>query len=423
MILILVDKITKRQEYTFHFIFQEHGIEFKLTENTQEFNDFDGIKLNYSLQKADSKFIRPSGLLLEDEIRDIQVNRGTFNKLDCLEIYDIHDPIASVFYILTRYEEYFSVDFDSHGRFQLKNSVLKKYNWNRLAICDRWTENIYEFLGVTFQSNNDVNIIPTFDIDNTYAYKLKTRKLFWLALAKDLSGLKLSRIKERFDVLGGGNDPYDTFDQIAEIAKEFDQTKVFWLVADRGEKDRNIPVQIKEHKDLINKMNKVTSVNLHPGYGTKGMSNAIAKEKERLEEILEEKTNNVRMHFLRFKLPETYQSLIKCGFTHEYSMGFAEDAGFRSGTARAHKWFDLILNRETDFIIHPFVYMDGTLNEYLGLSIEESKVVINALYQEVKKYGGDYVFLWHNETIGNYGIWKGWEDVLEYTLKLNKHES
>ena len=71
-------------------------------------------------------------------------------------------------------------------------------------------------------------------------------------------------------------------------------------------------------------------------------------------------------------------------------MGYAEQTGFRAGTARAHKWFDLEENKTTDLTIHPFVYMDGTLNEYLNLSIQESKNRIQELFEEVKTYGGDF---------------------------------
>ena len=62
--------------------------------------------------------------------------------------------------------------------------------------------------------------------------------------------------------------------------------------------------------------------------------------------------------------------------------------------------------------------MDGTLNEYMNLSISESKQKIKDLFTEVSTFGGDFIFIWHNETIGDYNKWKGWSEVLHYTLSL-----
>jgi hypothetical protein len=118
------------------------------------------------------------------------------------------------------------------------------------------------------------------------------------------------------------------------------------------------------------------------------------------------------------KFPTTYQTLIGQEITDDYTMGFADITGFRAGTARSFQWFDLTKNEQTNLTIHPFAFMDGTLNEYLNLTPEEAKNKIDSLYQEVKEFGGEFSFIWHNETIGDYGTWNGWSDVFDHSISL-----
>ena len=161
-----------------------------------------------------------------------------------------------------------------------------------------------------------------------------------------------------------------------------------------------------------------SELNIHPSYDSFLDSEQIQKEKENLQVITEKIITGSRQHYLRFQLPESYRGLINAGIEDDYSMGFAEHLGFRSGTARAHKWFDLKSNEITELTIHPFVYMDGTLHEYMGLTTSDSQSRIKDLYDEVEEFGGDFIFIWHNETIGDYNNWNGWSEVLDFTLNL-----
>ena len=75
-------------------------------------------------------------------------------------------------------------------------------------------------------------------------------------------------------------------------------------------------------------------------------------------------------------------------------------------------------NETTTLHIHPFMYMDGTLLEYLKLSPENAILAIKKLHEQVQHFGGTFSFLWHNETISGYQHWADYQEVFKATLRL-----
>jgi hypothetical protein len=98
-------------------------------------------------------------------------------------------------------------------------------------------------------------------------------------------------------------------------------------------------------------------------------------------------------------------------------MGYADVPGFRAGTAHPFKWFDVERNEVTSLMVHPIIVMDSTLRNYQQLDALEAMEVISQLKSEVKNTGGDFVSLWHNETVAEQGVWVGWRAVWEEAIK------
>lgn len=425
MLSIYVDNITPRCKYTFDFFFANNNIKYQLISCKEDFSKINSSKFNYSEHSfQDCIQITSSTLLFESGIYVKNIECGKFENEDCLSFNKITDPFATVFYILSRMEEYdINKSKDVHDRFQATYSVNYRFNFLDKLICDRLVKAVISFLhnenvlDREFQKK-ELKLIPTFDIDNAFAYSHKTMTRQILAICKDLASLNFTRVKERYlTLIKNQPDPFDTFGTIVNISKNY-TVNVFWLLGNRSKYDRNLRHNNKFQSNLIKTINKTCVVGIHPSYVSNSDIKIAQVEIHRLENIINRPVTNSRQHFLKLSLPHTYQNLINCGIKNDYSMGYADKIGFRAGTLTPYYWFDLSNNCITDLLIHPFAYMDGTLKDYCQFDIETSKKEIQKLYEEAKQFGGEFIFIWHNDTIGNYKNWKGWKQVLEYTLNL-----
>lgn len=427
--LIFVDQVTERLQYTLDFIFTRHGLDLDITNDVGVFLASSSERLVYSsFDIEDFPQIEPSVLLFDEEIRDkLKIDKVPWQGIELLTINGKSDPLAAIFFILSRYEEYVILRRDKHNRFEAKDSYQYKFGWLEMQIVEHWIEifiqkyNPKQLPKLTEQ--RDVLVIPTFDIDNTYAFKWKEGVRGIGAIAKDVFRRNHQRLELRKAVHNGTTpDPYDTFETIRQVAKDFPSTRVFWLLGDYGEYDRNISWRDPRHQRLIRLLANELRVGIHPSYASNISDKRLSEEIHRLATIMETPVKESRQHFLKLSIPFTYRRLEQQGILHDFSMGYADQVGFRAGTAHPFFIFDLEKNLTTSIQTFPFVYMDGSFNDYLQISVDDSKLKVAKLYDEVKKYGGVFSFIWHNETIGSYERWKGWNELLYFTLNCCKNE-
>jgi hypothetical protein len=136
-----------------------------------------------------------------------------------------------------------------------------------------------------------------------------------------------------------------------------------------------------------------------------------------VEQNIPKKITCSRQHFLKISLPETYRCLAKLGITDDYSMTYAGAAGFRASICTPFLFYDLKAENTLPVKVHSCAVMDGTLNEYLQLSIPDAIEISRELIDKVKKCGGEFIAIWHNHSISEQGHWKGWRVVFESMLE------
>lgn len=426
MISVYALNITSRHKYVFKYIFETLlKIDYELISDLSAAKGI--LLLNYSHQEVeDALTIVPFGLLNQEKLtrQDIQVIKWEETKCFFVTGGDLpFDIFSASFYLLSRFEEYLPHINDKHGRFPAEQSLNYKNGFLESPVVEIWAKKLKR-LFLNYNNNlvfgrKESKITATYDIDNAWAYKNKRLGITLGGLYKAYRKFGYKEVKNRLKIcLNKGEDPYDTYEYIKSSVQANDiQQMFFFLLGDRAEFDKNVSYKNKKLKELILALNQNAVIGIHPSYASNSSNGKTAMEMRRLEKILGDGVFHSRQHFLKLSLPETYRKLINCGIKNDYTMGFANKVGFRAGTSTPFYFYDIKREEETKLLIHPFAYMDGTLNEYMEFSPKKAKSKISELISNVKNVNGEFIFLWHNETLNDKGKWEGWRDVYEYTLK------
>jgi hypothetical protein len=332
-----------------------------------------------------------------------------------------YDLFAMVFYFSTRCEEYLPSEKDEHQRFTAENSLAYQYGCLQTPFLNQAIQQFGDKLRQKFPDlvlgQRTFNFLSTIDVDNAFAYAHKGGKRNLGGLIKDLLSLKLTRvIKRMFSNVNESKDPYNTYDYIHSLTKE-SQTALhyFILIGDHSRYDKNPDFRNEGFRKLLKSLAEKHPVGLHPSYDSFSQMDKIGVEIKRLEEVIGKKVTSARCHFLRVKFPETYRTFIENGITDDYTMIYASQSGFRTGLCVPYKWFDLEKNTQTDLVIHTSVIMEGTMRDYNKMTARQATDTSVALLEEVKKHGGEFVSVFHNDCfVPEQRVWINvYKDLLE----------
>lgn len=428
MIQVYSPKINNRIKYAFDLVLKQVCLfEYSIVSKKEEL-DFSKPIINYTGEKIDdSFFIQPYGLLYEKgvkpfDIKDIEYGGDYKVQFFRTGFGDVEfDIFSAAFFLTTRMEEYWKFEPDQHGRFTSENSLAKKLGFLHLPLINIWGKVFKEKIKLRYPelttSNRKFEIINTIDIDNAWAFKHKSTGIQIGGSIKDIFKGNFSNLRRRLSVASGKIiDPYDTYDYIRETATKHNVNSIyFFLLGDRSEYDKNIPWKNKGLQQLILKLKEGPSnqIGLHPSYSSYLKPEQLIKEVNRIENITGKEINIARKHFLKLSIPDSYRNFEKAGLTDDYTMGYADHTGFRASICTPFTFFDVLQDKELKVKVHPFAYMDGTLNEYLQLTPKEAIQKIQQLKQAVQDVDGTFIGIWHNETLNDTGIWKGWKEVYE----------
>lgn len=424
MLLIYLPQNTARSEYIFNMIFNiEFGIKYSITNNIEIFKTYTEEKLNYSSSRIkDEFFIKAVSLLSENFIKNNEVPVTEKEQIKLLfpsdDSCDIgFDIFSSVFYMVSRYEEYLPFVADKYGRFNPTDSLAFKNNFLLIPVVDKWIKYFKNILQNKFPAlklkHSKFEAIVTYDIDVAYKFKGRSFKRNIGSTIKDILKFDFKNIRSRIETFNNKRkDPWDTYDYLREtIVKNNLQSVFFFLLGDKSIQDRNLDHKNAAMKNLIKKITIFSKIGIHPSFKTSLFPEKILIEKKRLEKISNKTIYKSRQHFLKFTLPETYLALIETGITEEYSMGFPYSPGFRAGTSKPFYFYDLRNEKSTSLKIFPITFMEGNFSEKEYQMPEKITETISNLINEVKNVNGTFMSIWHNHTVSNTDEYSRWREI------------
>lgn len=426
-IIILCQKPAARLKYVAGFLGSSLGIRFQVTDQPAKGN----YVIGYGEQSAPGSFTIPeSGLLNETGIRqcipEIKTDKGVY-PFPFKGGYDLpFDIFSAIFYLITRYEEYLPFEPDVHGRFETRESFAYRNGFHEEPVVDQWLMLFRKALSDKFPEleipRRRFTFLPTMDIDSPWAFKYRRAGRNMAGLAKNILTGDFETARRRINVIfRRGDDPFDVYDFIRKTESDYNfRTTFFFLFNDNGRIDPNHSLRSSEFRQLVNELAKGHDVGIHPSCSSnKDMIN-LEVEFDRFRSTVGMAPEKSRQHYLLLKFPSTYRRLIEMGIRHDYSMGYTTIPAFRAGTTLPFKFYDLEREEETPLTVHPFSVMDVTLQQYMKLKPGEAIRVVKSLIDKIKSVAGIFTPLWHNESLSDFGPWKGWREVFTAMVREGK---
>lgn len=318
------------------------------------------------------------------------------------------DLVASAYFLLSRYEEMLYRDVrDEHGRFPGRESLPRRAGFIDRPVVDEYGKLIRKWLKETGVRMEELvpfirKINLTHDVDEPFDCRT------WRNVTRKIVGGQnpIGAIRDKYKPLT--HDKYFTFpwmlgqNKILQrtIGEERCQSFLFFKAGGDTKQDKpHYDLYGKDMRQLLDLCREYkATIGLHSSYQAGIEPALILSEKQHLEEAFQAEVTCNRHHFLASREPEDMQFLERAGITDDYTMGYADVAGFRLGTALPVRFMNPATRCLSSLVLHPLLIMDSTLDEqkYMNLTADRAEEYCLRLIDNVRKSNGELTLLWHN---------------------------
>jgi len=327
------------------------------------------------------------------------------------------DLIASAFFLLSRYEECVRRNVrDLHGRFPGRESLPYRAGFLRRPVVDEYGALLRRLLRRAGLDAKEPapgfsHVYLTHDVDGIWTWDNYYRAL------RSTAKRVLTRHPEKLrPLLSAWNyrkyDPVYTFpwlkerDEAVRAALGADRcTPVYFFMGCGAHPpyDNGYIASRERTKVLLQELSGGgREIGYHVSYAASLDKTLVSPELARVRELSGKPVRWSRNHYLAGREPEDFYTLIDNGITDDFTMGYADEAGFRLGTCRPVRWLDPVKRTAAPLTLHHLTVMECTLDapDYMNIRDEDAAfAVVGELLQAVRAHGGEAALLWHSPSV------------------------
>jgi len=321
-----------------------------------------------------------------------------------LQRIDLLKQDSEIWELFTRKEEYDGCSRDRHDRFPYYRSRHRDISVPRAS--QMLIENGYY---CEYPEAQPFAICLTHDIDTVYR-PIHSKSL---EILNALKNRDLARAGQIVPQLRSKKCPEWNFDEITDLEESYGACSSFYFLA-LEDGDRGYAYAIEDlEQEMGILLDEGWEIGLHGGCEAYRDLERLQREKQRLEKTLNQTVNGYRNHFLKFRVPDTWELLERAGFHYDTTLGYPDCTGFRNGMCHPFRPFNINTNQEMEILEIPLAIMDQTLLSYMQLNMEQAWAQTERLIDAVERHNGVITILWHNTYMTGASL-RFYRKILEY---------
>lgn len=328
------------------------------------------------------------------------------------------DVFGGAFFMLARYEESVRPGRDGHLRFPANASLAWQEGFLDRPIVDDYVDLLWSELHALWpelvRRPTTFRLRLSHDVDRPWAAVGQSLGLVAHAVTGDLVRrrdplLAARRARAILDGRAGrvDRDPFNTFDLLMAASERHGLQSTFYFMTGATDPTHDGSYRIDDPpvKRLLRQVHdRGHEIGLHASYNTFRSADQMRIELEALTTTcaslgIEQPAWGVRQHYLRFEAPGTWRIQAEAGLSHDSTLGFADENGFRGGTCREYPVFDLAGETALQLRERPLIFMDAASRELLAMDYPAAAARVRALVATCRRHAGDAVLLYHNSSL------------------------